>query len=210
MEIISHRGYWLEDREKNSEPAFRRSFGLGFGTETDIRDLNGELVVSHDIAKKGCLSLEKLFDFYKSEQTKPLLALNIKADGLQKLLQKSLKKNNIQNYFVFDMSFPDTFSYFREGMNFFIRQSEYERRTSLYEEASGIWLDAFDSIWYSQETVKKHLENGKKVAIVSSELHRREHLEHWTLLKSWGITNHENLILCTDFPEEAANYFYND
>lgn len=207
MEIISHRGYWLKDQEKNSQLAFERSFDLDFGTETDIRDLNGQLVISHDIADSSCISVQKFLEIYNSKETKSLLAFNIKADGLQKLLQKSLKVNNIHNYFVFDMSFPDTFTYLREGMHFFIRQSEYERKTSLYEEASGIWLDAFDSIWYSQETVKNHLGNGKKVAIVSSELHRREHLEHWTLLKSWGITNHENLILCTDFPEEAANYF---
>ena len=49
MKILSHRGYWNNLTEKNSKSAFRRSFQLGFGTETDVRDLNGELVISHDM-----------------------------------------------------------------------------------------------------------------------------------------------------------------
>jgi len=55
--------------------------------------------------------------------------------------------------------------------------------------------------------VQKHLDNGKKVAIVSSELHKREYLKHWTYLKSWDIINDNNLILCTDFPEIATKFF---
>ena len=32
MEIISHRGLWKKDHEKNSVKAFQRSFEKGFGT----------------------------------------------------------------------------------------------------------------------------------------------------------------------------------
>ena len=210
MEIISHRGYWFKNSEKNSDLAFRRSFSLSFGTETDIRDFDGELVISHDVANKNCITIEKFFEIYKSIEIQPSLALNIKSDGLQNLLKKSLMQNNINNYFVFDMSIPDTIMYLKEGMNVFIRQSEHELGTSFYESASGIWLDAFDEVWYSEELVKKHLNNGKKVAIVSSELHNREYLKHWTLLKSWNIINDDNLILCTDFPEKAIKFFKNE
>ena len=38
MEIISHRGYWKNVEEKNSSKAFKNSFDLNFGTETDLRD----------------------------------------------------------------------------------------------------------------------------------------------------------------------------
>jgi glycerophosphoryl diester phosphodiesterase len=210
MEIISHRGYWFKNSEKNSDLAFRRSFSLSFGTETDIRDFDGELVISHDVANKNCITIEKFFEIYKSIEIQPSLALNIKSDGLQNLLKKSLKQNNINNYFVFDMSIPDTIMYLKEGMNVFIRQSEHELGTSFYESATGIWLDAFDGVWYSEELVKKHLNNGKKVAIVSSELHNREYLKHWTLLKSWNIINDDNLILCTDLPEKAIKFFKNE
>lgn len=41
MKIISHRGFWHNPSEKNTEMAFCRSFELGFGTETDVRDSLG-------------------------------------------------------------------------------------------------------------------------------------------------------------------------
>ena len=210
MRIISHRGYWIKDSEKNTVSAFERSFSLNYGTETDIRDFDGELVISHDVANKSCIKLTDFFNIYNSKNKKLLLALNIKSDGLQKMLFEFLKVHSINNYFVFDMSIPDTIMYLKEGMNVFIRQSEHELGTSFYESASGIWLDAFDGVWYSEELVKKHLNNGKKVAIVSSELHNREYLKHWTLLKSWNILNDDNLILCTDLPEKAIKFFKNE
>ena len=210
MEIISHRGYWLKDYEKNTLPAFERSFSLNFGTETDIRDFYENLVISHDIANKSCMTLTDFFNSYNSNKNKLPLALNIKADGLQNMLLRHLKAHSIHNYFVFDMSIPDTIMYLNKGMNVFIRQSEYERGDSFYERASGIWLDAFENDWYTEELVKKHLNNGKKVAIVSSELHKREYLEHWTHLKSWSIINNDNLILCTDLPEKANKFFKNE
>ena len=95
-------------------------------------------------------------------------------------------------------------------INVFVRQSEYELGKSFYDSATGIWLDAFEGIWYSEKLVKKHLDNGKKVAIVSSELHKREYLNHWTFLKSWNIINDDNLILCTDVPEKANKFFKNE
>ena len=49
MRVVSHRGYWRDDAEKNSLPAFERSFALRFGIETDLRDAVGRLVVSHGI-----------------------------------------------------------------------------------------------------------------------------------------------------------------
>tara|TARA_B100000780_G_scaffold242162_1_gene184861 strand:+ start:1049 stop:1678 length:630 start_codon:yes stop_codon:yes gene_type:complete len=207
MIIISHRGLWREKEEKNSSTAFDRSFSLNFGTETDIRDFNGDLVISHDIASKSCLTLTEFLKIYKSKNTNLPLALNIKSDGLHKKLYDFLKAHSILNYFVFDMSIPDTIMHLEEGMNVFIRQSEYESDSSFYDRASGIWLDAFESVWYSEELVQKHLDNGKKVAIVSSELHKREYLKHWNYLKSWDIINDNNLILCTDFPETATKFF---
>lgn len=38
MKILSHRGFWLKNSEKNKQEAFKRSFDANFGLETDIRD----------------------------------------------------------------------------------------------------------------------------------------------------------------------------
>lgn len=204
MQIISHRGYWKSEEEKNTEIAFRRSFELGFGTETDIRDYMGELVISHDIADKNSLAAEELFKIYSSYNKDLPLALNIKADGLQLKLKELLEKYKVNNYFVFDMSVPDGLVYLRHGLNSYTRQSEYEQEPSFYDEAAGIWLDEFHSHWIENYLIEKHLKKGKDVCIVSPDLHRRSFDLEW---KQYKEIKDKKFILCTDFPEKAEEYF---
>lgn len=208
MQIISHRGYWINEREKNTTIAFERSFSLGFGTETDIRDYIGGLVISHDIANDSCVSVNDFFSIYKQYHSHPLtLALNIKADGLQSCLQRLLQQYDIHDYFVFDMAIPDTLGYIKHNINFFSRQSEYEQRPAFYDSCTGIWLDGFHGTWYTGRLIQDHLDKNKKVAIVSPELHKREYLSLWEQLRNDDLHHANELILCTDIPEEAVNFF---
>ena len=206
MKILSHRGYWKEVAEKNTIEAMRRSFSLGFGTETDVRDYNGDLVISHDIADENAISFQKFLEIY-GEYNKDLpLALNIKSDGLQLKLKEALARNKIENYFLFDMSIPDALGYLRnEVKNVFTRQSEYEKDPSFYEKANGVWLDSFEGDWFDNNLISAHLAKGKMVCIVSPELHKRSHLESWKKYKF--LSTEKNLFLCTDFPEEAHEFF---
>lgn len=205
MQILSHRGYWEIPEEKNSIVAFKKSFGLGFGTETDIRDYKGELVIAHDIASKEDISLDEFFEIYKSYDENLYLALNIKSDGLQKKLKEKLEKFKITNYFVFDMSVPDGLGYLKNCFNTFTRQSEYETNPSFYNKAIGVWLDSFNEDWITNSQITKHLENNKLVCIVSPELHKRPYLKVWEKYKN--LAKEKNLFLCTDFPEEAKKFF---
>src|SRR4051812_29289928 len=125
MQIISHRGYWKNASEKNQVIAFERSFRLNFGTETDLRDRDGEIVISHDIADKNAMTLDAFLLMYKNINPKLPLALNIKADGLQSILKEKIEQAEIENYFVFDMSVPDMIGYLNHKISFFSRQSEY-------------------------------------------------------------------------------------
>jgi len=208
MTILSHRGYWKEISEKNQIIAFERSFSLGFGTETDIRDYKGELVISHDIADENCISVKNLFEIYdKYDNTLPL-ALNIKADGLQVKLKELLTQYNITNYFVFDMSVPDGLGYLKENIKAFTRESEYEETASFYNEACGMWLDEFQGHWIDKEVVSRHIKNNKRICIVSPDLHKREYKKEWQhykdIEKELGINN---LMICTDYPEIAKEFF---
>jgi glycerophosphoryl diester phosphodiesterase len=208
MRIISHRGYWKDKNEKNTEIAFERSFSLGYGTETDFRDYNGELVISHDIpSDESKLSLETFVEIFKKFDPSLPLAINIKSDGLQNLIKELIQSLQVEEYFVFDMSIPDTIGYLNSNIDFYIRQSEYEKDLPFYKNAKGIWLDAFEGIWYNESHIKTHLENGKKVAIVSAELHKRDYKTHWAILKKWSLLKNDNIILCTDIPEVASIYF---
>ena len=209
MKILCHRGYWQEPSEKNSDIALRRGFSLGLGTETDIRDLNGELVISHDPAKPGVLTFADLLSITPPDA---LLALNVKSDGLAKLAVEQLQAANHHSYLFFDMSIPDMLTYMRIGAPLAARLSEYEPWVeTIMNQVHYIWLDAFEGNWYDLEYLKKLINSGKKIMVVSSELHGRlgENLE-----EQWGMldalvkdANSDNIILCTDYPELAMARF---
>ncbi|MDB5251204.1 MAG: hypothetical protein JWP27_373 [Flaviaesturariibacter sp.] len=213
MEILAHRGFWTEPGEKNSELAFIRSATGGFGIETDVRDLDGQLVISHDMPRAGSdlLSFDAFLDLYYKHAEKPgILAINIKADGLQKALSASLARHGQARYFVFDMSIPDTIGYKNGGMPFYARISEYEPEAAFADECAGIWLDAFEGTWYGMDLIRTWLDRGKCVCIVSPELHKRPHDAFWAELKKAGLHLNGSLLLCTDFPDQALTFFHAD
>ena len=56
--------------------------------------------------------------------------------------------------------------------------------------------------------IKKYLKQGKKVCIVSPELHKREYLTLWDSLRPLSKQKeYNNLLLCTDHPDQAKKYF---
>jgi hypothetical protein len=89
----------------------------------------------------------------------------------------------------------------------FLRLSEYEPQTPLFDRAAGVWLDAFERDWWTLDTVRALRAAGKSVAIVSPELHGRPHQELWRALLVLGGDTRDSVMLCTDFPEEADSFF---
>lgn len=210
MEYIAHRGMWFKQDERNTLPAFFRGLDAGFGLEVDIRDMNGLLVISHDVPEPGNPppKLSDLFSYYLNHQYTSTLALNIKADGLQNLLFAQLTQFDIKNYFVFDMSMPDAVGYLKTGIKLFMRCSDLE----VYRgspSASGIWLDELIDNWADSQSILRELSMVDKVCLVSRELHGRDKAEQWNDLKK-GISaelDSGRLMLCTDFPQEAKRFF---
>lgn len=203
MRIICHRGYWKSPAEKNNVEAFQRGFALGLGTETDIRDCDGELVISHDPARSGSLTFKQ---FLEMTPRSAFLALNVKSDGIANAATKDLEEFGHQNYVFFDMSVPDMQQYLRSGMPTAMRLSEYEPWVeSLGLRVKTIWLDAFEGVWYSKFDIEGLLQKGFEVLIVSDELHGRDPHEQWTILDA--LAKSDKLTLCTDLPEEALKRF---
>lgn len=208
MQLLAHRGYWKTVQEKNALSTMTLAFQHQWGVETDIRDYKQQLVISHDIASETSYPLTELLQTYREEKSTACLALNIKADGLSDELLEQLQQENIRHYFVFDMSVPETLRYLRLGLKVFTRISEYESPNPyLFEHSEGIWLDAFTGTWYSAELVNNLLQKGKKVAIVSAELHGRSNEEQWAFIheNNWHLSEH--VYLCTDLPQEAVLFF---
>ena len=207
MKIISHRGYWISPSEKNAEVAFRRSFEHGFGTETDVRDFNGELVISHDmpVSLEGLISLERFFIIYTEYEPLPL-ALNIKSDGLQKPIHSLLERHSVENYALFDMSVPDQIVTAKHKLKHLTRASEYESAVML-DDAEGVWADEFHDNWIDAQFISDLAQKNKAVYIISPELHARNHLHRWRDYMSMGLQNFSHVFLCTDLPEQAKEFF---
>lgn len=208
MEVLAHRGLWRTSSEKNSVRSLTDAFMNGFGVETDVRDYNGKLVISHDIADETSAAFETLITTLGEAINDHYIAINVKADGLQEKLKNLLLKYHITKYFVFDMSVPEMVQYKKYEMNYFTRHSDIERECVLYEDACGVWLDSFYTKgWLTLDIMEKHLNNGKRIGIISPEIHgfEKEHL--WGVIKDSGLNNNPELLLCTDKPGEARRYF---
>lgn len=206
MDIIAHRGFWVKANEQNTVVAFERALAESFGIETDLRDYDGEIVISHDIPSARCLSLTS---FLKLCQKNPniRLALNIKSDGLQTLINK-IKIHN--PHFYFDMSVPDMLGYEKNNLDFYSRYSNIEATPSLYKECKGIWLDNFIDGNLDVLKMTTFLNDNKNVVLVSPELHKFNKDHYWKELLTYINNNpqHEDkLSICTDYPIDARTYF---
>ena len=181
MQIISHRGIWGSGAADNSEEAIFRSFRLGIGTEMDVRDKDGRLVLSHGLPVGNCAEFEKVVKWCKDNGFSGCLALDVKSCGLASELSKIMDDRG--NYFFFGMPLPEMLEFREQNLTFFTRESEYEREPLLYADAKGVWLDLFDSDDDLLHLINKNLENGKVVCIVSAELNGRPCQKQWELLK---------------------------
>ncbi|POR60101.1 phosphodiesterase [Pseudomonas syringae] len=203
MQIISHRGYWLQKPERNLPEAFHRSFDLGFGTETDVRDVAGQLVISHDMPAGGELTLNGLLDIMAGRNLP--LAINVKADGLAQALAATFARYGHTNWFTFDMAVPDMRSYLNANLTTYTRLSDVEPSPAWLEQAAGVWLDGFEGEWFSNQVIDDLLSLGKRICVVSPELHGRGHGALWQQLLE--LRSQDRLMLCTDFPADAATFF---
>ena len=206
--ILCHRGLWTKKEEQNSFESLKKALVEGFSIETDIRDHNSKLVISHDSPKKfdKYIDFESLLEVYSTLNCKEqILGLNIKSDGIGQEIKQSLSDYDIKNYCTFDMSIPETLKYINQKLIFLSRMSEYERNTEFTELCNGYWLDAFNSEWYSESILNNLLIMKKNIFFVSSELHCRDYNNQWKMIKNFLPS--DKIFLCTDFPKKAEEYF---
>lgn len=212
-QVFAHRGLWrVRGPESNSQEAIMSAIQNGFSLETDIRDSNGHIVVSHDPAQSGStfLNLDGLLDeLQASDDVEQMIALNVKADGLLMIAGEVFDKvhNLKKRLYFFDMSIPETLSYSRASLPFAIRASEYEPISDIEDAVwparpSAAWIDGFHGDWFLENggaSILRLAEN-LLVTIVSPELHGRDsdRFETWFLRHA---PENKNLSVCTDFPE---------
>jgi glycerophosphoryl diester phosphodiesterase len=207
MKILAHRGHWSQPAERNTLAAFERAFAAGWGIEIDVRDLDGALVVSHDPPLAGALPFAAVVAAHAAHADAGCLAVNVKADGLQAGLADALAPVARDDWFAFDMSVPDTLGYLHHGLPVFTRHSDVEPEPVLLDRAGGVWLDDFGGGWLDEAHVARHLAAGLKVAVVSPELHGRDHRAAWQDWRRWSVWASPDVLLCTDLPTDAEEVF---
>lgn len=206
---MAHRGAWSKELlVPNSQEALLAALDAGFSIETDIRDRNGTVVVSHDPTKDN--SVLTLLHFLAQISGVTLsrdliLALNIKSDGLDSIMKDELKMLKGIPHFFFDMSTPELVKYAKAGLSVGLRWSEFETlapQLSICSEPLAVWVDSFDSDWWKTSELLD-LGSGKRVVVlVSPELHGRDPVQVWKTFAD-EFHNNPNLYICTDYPWEV-------
>tara|TARA_Y100001968_G_scaffold333391_1_gene395969 strand:+ start:1432 stop:2088 length:657 start_codon:yes stop_codon:yes gene_type:complete len=212
IQLISHRGYWQKTDEKNTMIAFSRSLINNYGIETDLRDRNGEIIISHDIeVDKNLLYFKEFLKLYKNSRKNLPLFLNIKSDGLLTVIKKNLELYNISNYYLFDMSAPETKQYAEDPtINFVTRISDIEKYPLFINESKGFWIDSLYADYQEFNYLDSFLNTKYIFCFVSPELHNRSEIEFWIMLKKWIKSrkiSSAKVLLCTDKPKDAFLFF---
>jgi len=210
MNIIAHRGFWINQENKNSINSFKRALSNNFGIETDVRDYCGKLVISHDIPTQDSIGFDDFLKIYCEYNKNTTLAINIKSDGLAEMIGESLNRFGIDNYFVFDMSFPDLFVFLNKNITTYARLSEFEQEKQILEGCKGIWLDEFYKNWFDNTLIEHYIDRGFNICIVSPELHGRTYKHVWEKYRLLEFKYKENVSICTDYPDIAKKFFYDN
>ena len=198
----------MNPKEKNSLQSIERAIDNDFGIETDFRDYDSKLVISHDVPNIDVISMEQYIKIFKLLKPSQSLAINIKSDGLFNLIQGFTDEIKHSNYFLFDMSGPEMWKYISMGIPVYTRMSEYEQEPLFFQESAGVWLDAFEGRWYQESLINDLLSKNKKIVFVSRELHNQSYDEQWDFIKRNEFDKNPLVAICTDFPIEAKGFFY--
>jgi hypothetical protein len=140
------------------------------GVELDIRDKYNELIITHDAFIEG-----QNWNTYVQQYQHQLCIANVKTEGIEQKIIQDFEKQNIQNYFLLDVSLPMLVKLSNQGLkNMAVRFSEYEPIELAMQFAGKVnwlWVDCFNQLPLTNQNydlLKKHF----KLCIVSPELQK--------------------------------------
>lgn len=180
MEIISHRVNTISQL---------KNLDILLGVEVDIRANEKDLIIGHDPFSEY-VNLKEWLSFYKHGT----LVLNVKENGLEEELLKTMTSFNIKNFFILDQSFPYTLSTIKKGESrCAVRLSEYESINTVLNlkgKLDWVWIDFFTKFPLDFKEYKTLKKNNFKLCIVSPELQGHQHstcLEFKNLIKDQNM-----------------------
>lgn len=222
MLILAHRANLAgpDPATENSLAATTLAIEAGFGVETDLRrDALRRHYIAHDpLGWTSASDFNAFARLFRSHPDRPI-ALNVKELGYEtELLALQLAGDFGARSFLFDFELLEPHSpgaaqrkirALPGGDRAVLAARVSDRGETLAQclaiPAQVVWLDEFDSLCFTAETVAALRKAGREIFAVSPELHgfgegiRRR---RWADFAAWGVDG-----VCTDFALEAREFF---
>jgi hypothetical protein len=205
---------------ENSLAACEKALELGFGLETDLRrDAAGRFYISHDphprTAENSLEAYSALFRKHPALE----LAINVKELGYEPALISLMNSGELGKrsfFFDFELLEPKTPGAAQKKIRSLPGGGSVRMASRLSDRnetmaqclsipAEVVWADEFDTLWLTEEDVRKVKAAGRLFYVISPEIHGFDHaamLRRWADFKSWHIDG-----ICTDYALEARDYF---
>ncbi len=140
----------------------------GCGVEIDIRNEGSRLILNHEPFEGG-----ESFEDFCSAYNHKLLVLNVKTEGIEEEVLKTVKRHGIKDYFFLDLTFPKILELSAKGeKNIAVRFSEYEpieNALCLKGKVKWVWVDTFTKLPLTKKIYQKISKASFKVFLVSPE-----------------------------------------
>jgi glycerophosphoryl diester phosphodiesterase len=222
MVVLSHRANLEGPRPglDNGLKDCQRVLELGFGLETDLRrDVDGHFYISHDPARRTKQNDFTSYEAVFREFPDRVIAMNVKELGYESELIRLYAEGCLglkAFYFDFELLQPQMPGAAQQklktlpgGLEVKVAARLSDRGESLEQclsiSAEVVWADEFDSLWITWELVQTIRETGRKIYMISPELHGfpiGDVLRRWKDFKSWGVDG-----VCTDYALAARDFF---
>lgn len=191
MIVVAHRRNRLEELAATPRE---------LGVEMDVRLRGDRLVVAHDPFEDG-VDLHHWLERYEHR----LLIVNVKEEGLERLVLRRLAARGVEDFFFLDQSFPFLMRTLRAGESrCAVRVSEYESvetALSLAGRARWAWVDGFHGFPLPTESALRLQRSGYRTCLVSPELHGRDPAEIPVFKAMAAATGVPFDAVCTRQPE---------
>jgi hypothetical protein len=173
---------------------------VSFGVEVDVKEKSGKIFTGHDPEDQ-----DVLFDEWAEAFNHKIAAVNIKQEGIESEVIGILERNKVENFFLFDLSFPMLKKLSDQGESrLAVRVSDlegFEHAAHFDGKVKWIWLDVFNNTEFLQNSAKT-LSNFK-ICAVSPELHTERSRRDMDTIMG-GLVLNLGLIsaICTKEPQQ--------
>lgn len=184
-----------------------KKLNKSYGAEIDLRASGKKIILEHESFKKGT-DFKKWLNHYDHS----FLIANIKEEGIEKNVIKSLKEKGINDYFLLDVTVPMLIKL--NNNNIFdvcLRVSKYENISNLRNfnrKNKWLWFDTFEKkIPTNNNELNKLKKLGFKICLVSPELITNKKNDIKEFFKKNFTSIRKMNMICTKFPKHWESLF---